>query len=246
MDTNSFLTAAAEDNGAAVTKHIASGFPPDIQIPNGHGGELTILHVVTYQGFEKSTEALLDGGANPDILDSSSEPPMKMAIVSGHKHVVELLLDHGASVDIRMAGGETVLHVALMAKQTEIAQLLMDRGANPDIPNDKGITARQIGGFQAMKAGGWNTSKPNTGASFQENVSGMSEDGLIGMFNLLPLMIKSRVASGEITPAKEMALNARLKEFEQAMNLPLEIRSTRMRAIAAKLLAEMGTPQAYR
>jgi len=246
MDTNSFLTAAAEDNGAAVTQHIASGFSPDVQIPDGHGGELTILHVVTFQGFEKSTKALLDGGANPDILDSGGEPPMKMAIASGHKHVVELLLDHGASVDFRMARGETALHVALIANQTDIAQLLMDRGANPDVPDDNGITARQVGGFQAMKAGGWNTSKPNSGAAFQENLSGMSEEGLIGMFNLLPLMIKSRVASGEITPAREMALNARLKEFEQAMNLPLEIRSTRMREIAAKLLAEMGTPQAYR
>ncbi len=242
MDYNSYLTAAGEDNSAAVTQHIANGFPPDAQIPDGHGGKLGILHLVTYQGFEKSTEALLDGGANPDILDSGGEPPMKMAIVSGHKHVVELLLDHGASVDIRMPGGETLLHVALMAEQTEIAQLLMDRGANPDIPNDKGITARQVGGFRAMKAGGWDTSKPNTGSSFEENLSGMSEEGLMGMFDLLPPTIKSRVASGQITPAREAALNTLLKEFEQAMNLPLEIRSTRMKAIIAKLLANMGKP----
>jgi ankyrin repeat protein len=246
MDYKSFFTAATKDNGAAVRQHIANGCSPDVQIPDGDGGKLSILHLVTYQGLEESTEALLDGGANPDILDSGGEPPMKMAIVKGHKHVVELLLDRGASVDIRMPGGETLLHVALMAGQTDIAQMLMKRGANPDVPNDKGITARQVGGFQAMKAGGWDASKPNSGASFQDNLSGMTEDGLKGMFSLLPLMVKSRVSSGEITPARAAELNDLMKQFEQAMDLPLEIRSTRMNEIAAKLLAIMGTPQAYR
>ena len=169
-----------------------------------------------------------------------------MAIVAGRRRIIELLLDAGANVNVRMHKGETPLHTALLSEHTDIAQLLMDHGANPDVTNDQGITPRHLKGFQAMKARGWDVSKPNTGASFVDNLHGMSEEGLEGIFSMLPLMISTRVASGEITPERATALNALLKEFEQAKQLPLEIRSTRMNEIASKLLSSMGTPQAFR
>jgi hypothetical protein len=242
VDYNSFLTAAMHDDGAAVAAHIASGLSPNFQIPDGQGGTLTILHLVAFKGLWRSTKALLDGAANPDTLDSTGEPPLKLAIAGGHKAIVGLLLDYGASVGIRLPGGDTLLHAALVDRQSAIAQLLVDRGANPDVANHRGITARQLGGFQAMKAGGWDTSKPNTGASLFDNLNGLSEEGLMGVFTLLPLMIKKRLDAGEITGARAATLNDLLNEFRAAMNLPLEIRSTRMKEIAGKLLA-LGMPQ---
>ena len=246
MDLNSYLTAAFEDNGAAVTQHIAHGFSPNFELTQESGDAMSVLHIVTYHGWERSTEALLVGGADPNFLDSSREPPMKMAIVAGHRRIVEILLKHGAKVDVRLPGGKSLLYVAFTSKQTEIAQLLMDHGANPDSPDDSGVTPRQMAGFQAMKASGWDTSKPDSEVAFGDNLDRMSDEGLMAFYTLLPGMIASRVASGEISPAREAMLNALLIEFEQAMSLPLEIRSTRIKEIMAKLLANMGTPKAYR
>ncbi len=246
MDYGSFLKAALADDAAGVARHIAAGLSPNRPIPDGQGGTLTILHLAAFKGHVAATSALLDGGADPDLFDSSDEPAMKTAIIAGRRRIVERLLDAGADVNVRMAGGETPLHVALTAEESDIAQLLMDRGADPDLANDRGITPRHIRGFKAMKRGGWDTSKPNSGAAFRNNLGGMSDEGLEAFFQMLPFMIRSRVASGQITPAREIALNALIRDFEQARKLPLELRSKQMRAIAQKIRDDLGLPQAYR
>ena len=245
MDFESYLTAAVDDNGASIAQHIAGGFSADLTLPNGEGGNLSLLHLVTFQGFENSTKALLDGGANPDILDSGGEPPLKMAIVRGNVRIVKMLLEHGANANIQMRDGNTPLHVAAMAKEKEIAQVLVDHGADMDAKNSMGITPRQVGGFQDMKSGGWDTSKPNFGADMVGNLENLNEEGLMGMLMFLPAMIDARIQSGEITAERGAMLKATLKELEDATKLPLEIRSVRIKELMATLLANLGMPQGF-
>jgi hypothetical protein len=245
MDFESYLTAAVDDNGASVSQHIASGFSPDLTLPNGEGGTLSLLHLVTFQGFENSTKALLDGGANPDILDSGGEPPLKMAIVRGNVRVVKMLLQNGANANMQMRDGNTPLHVAAMAKEKEIAQILLDHGADMDVENSMGITPRQVAGFQDMKTGGWDVSKPNAGADMVGNMENLNEEGLMGMLMFLPAMINARILSGEITAERGAMLKAALNELEEAAKLPLEIRSTRMKELTTMLLTNLGMPQGF-
>ena len=102
-----------------------------------------------------------------------------------------------------------------------------------------------ISSFQVMQAGGWDPSRPNMGSLFFDNLTGMSEEGLLGAFELLPSMIKARVESGEITPKRATLLNSLLDEFRDAMKLDdLAIRVTRMKEIIAKFLAITGAPHA--
>lgn len=241
MDVNSYLTAAMNDDGTTVTLHLLSGFPADLQLPDGSGGQISLLHLVTFRGLDGSTEALLKGGANPDIRDSGGMPPIKMAIAEGRARAVELLLDHGANPNGRLAGGETPLHVAYMNDHSGIADLLLSRGADPEAQNDQGITPRQVAAYRGMKMGGWEASRP---ASVVDAMSGMSEENLLNLFTLLPTMVEARLQAGEITPARKLKLDGLLKDFEDAMSLPLEVRSTRMKEIAGELLAIMGTSEA--
>ena len=189
---------------------------------------------------------MLQIGADPNTRASDGLTPLWMALINNDSEIVRLLVMGGADVNApEPRNGDTPLLGALSTDKTEIAQLLIDSGANPDIPNNKGITARQVRNFKVMKAGGWDPSKPNLGSAFFDNLGRMSEEGLIAFFNLLPRMIEIRVKSGEIDPQRAAQLNSLLREFEQAMSLPLQIRSTRMREIREKLVAIMR-PQGRR
>lgn len=192
---------------------------------------------MAYQGFYETAKALLDGGANPNILDSSGHPPIREAIFNGKKQVVELLLDRGADVNIRMSKGETPLHTALVAEEQEIAQLLVDRGANADAPNELGITPRQLGDFKKLKAAGWNQIDPSSGADLTRNLRNLSEGGLEAFGSLLPWMVEQHLAQGKITAQRATELRSKINDYEEAKKLPLEIRTVRMREISAELLA---------
>lgn len=245
MDLGSYLNAVMADDAAIIKAHLGAGFPSDLELPAGDGTTTRLLHLTVSSGLDNSTAALLEAGADPNILDSSGEPPLAIAIIRGRKRAVELLLKAGARLDIRIGRGDSFLHVALIQKQKEIAELLLAWGADPDRPNDLGITPRQVDSFNALKAAGWKSSSTHSGGAFVDGLEGLSEEGLSAMFGLLPLMISQRVASGEIDATRAAALNSLLREFQDATRLPIEVRHVRMREIARKLQATMGTPQVF-
>lgn len=225
-------------NLADAVRYVQHSGNPNELFDDHQGTSVSLLHYFVMGKTEVGVEIMLRIGADPNTRASDGLTALWMAVIMNDPKIARLLVDAGADVNARdPRDGNTPLHAALINGSKDIAKLLIEKGANPDISNYKGITARHLTNFKAMIAGGWDTSKPNKGSSFFDNLNGMSEQGLVGMTNLLPIMIKSRVESGEITPQRGAMLNSLVDELKQTDNLPLEIRSTRIKEIKEKLLA---------
>ncbi len=223
-----------------------SGNPNEL-FNDRNGTFVSLLHYFVMLKITPGVEGLLSLDADPNIRASDGLAPLTMAVINNDPDIIRVLVKGGADINVREPrNGDTPLSAALLGGKHESAEALMALGANPDIPNNKGITARQISSFQVMEAGGWDPSRPNFGSSLFDNLSGMSEEGLIGFCNLLPLMLKSSLDSGKMTPQRGAMLNSFLHEFKQAIQLPLKIRVIRMKEICAKLQASMGTSQINR
>lgn len=91
-------------------------------------------------------KTLLDGGANPNLLDGLFHP-LDYAAMNGRAKVADLLIAYGANIDANdNFFGETPLHLAIFANtevpviHLEVARLLIDRGADVNAKDKYGQT----------------------------------------------------------------------------------------------------------
>ena len=91
-------------------------------------------------------KALLDGGADPNLLDGLFHP-LDYAAMNGRAKVADLLIAFGANIDAKdNLFGETPLHLAIFANtevpviHLEVARLLIDRGADVNAKDKNGQT----------------------------------------------------------------------------------------------------------
>jgi uncharacterized protein len=101
-----------------------SGLPaPDAWSPDG----FTPLHLAAFVHNAAAARALLDGGADPNVLARASfarVTPLGTAAFSGAVDVARVLLEHGADPSITEAGGGTPLDVARANGYDELVELL--------------------------------------------------------------------------------------------------------------------------
>ena len=81
--------------------------------------------------FKLRLAALLENGADVNMLDRSGCTPLHLAASFGHKAIVELLLVKGADIHARV-NGSTALHLAAEKKHIEVVELLLANGAKND------------------------------------------------------------------------------------------------------------------
>lgn len=72
----------------------------------GHFGN-TPLDTAAVRGNREEVEALIKGGADPNIQCEKGVTPLHDAVGQGHIEIVRLLLENGASKDIRSDFGGT-------------------------------------------------------------------------------------------------------------------------------------------
>lgn len=84
---------------------------------------LTVIH-----GHMAAAEALLDGGADPNVKDKQNIPLLHQAVIRGKKEMVELLLNKKADVNTKDVDGETALDEAEEQGNKEIIELLRQHG----------------------------------------------------------------------------------------------------------------------
>jgi ankyrin repeat protein len=145
------LIAAGADKDARSTivvwERQRSQEPRDKWLPPGG---LTPLLLAARQGRVDAARALLDAGADIDLVDPDRHTPLIMALSNGHVDVAKLLIERGADVNMSDKVGQTALWAAVdlhtvpmsnrpaprefdeNATSLDIIKLLLARGASVD------------------------------------------------------------------------------------------------------------------
>lgn len=108
----------------------------------------TALHLAVFGRQEGAARVLLDAGADPNVLATSSFArvrPLGTAAFVGSVPLARLLLDRGAEPNLPGEGGFTALHAAAQNGDEELARLLLERGADPGLATDDGRRAADFG-----------------------------------------------------------------------------------------------------
>src|SRR5688500_5063272 len=118
----------------------------------GTQGGLTALHFAARQGSAAAAGALIDGGADVNVLSPGDQAtPLLVAVINGHFDLAAMLLGKGASPNLTSDAGVSPLYATLNVQWAPIAaypqprshlqqartyldvmQLLLDRGADPN------------------------------------------------------------------------------------------------------------------
>ena len=128
------LAEIVRDDPAQARSFSADGFTP--------------LHLAVFGRQENAARVLLEAGADPNVLATSSfarVPPLGTAAFVQSVPLARLLLDHGADPNRPGEGGFTALHAAAQNGDEELARLLLERGAEPNLTADDGRRPADLG-----------------------------------------------------------------------------------------------------
>lgn len=114
------------------------------------GGQ-TALHKAALSGSVVNVMALLDAGADPNVMDKFGHSPLHMAVRRRKSsELIKALISKGANVNLnhpdwnRQSLGATPLHLAARLGRLENANTLLNNGAEPNIGDSTGQTALHI------------------------------------------------------------------------------------------------------
>ena len=115
--------AAHLGDGPAVARLLAAGFDPNVSVcAPGQTHQKTALVAAVESDRLEAARVLLDGGADPSLLDSEGVTPLMVAAMGGHLEVLRLLLARGAAVDAADKGIRfTAFHYACFRNHAECA-----------------------------------------------------------------------------------------------------------------------------
>ncbi len=129
----------------------------------GTQGGFSALHFAAREGFVDAVRALLDGGADLNLINPGDKAsPLLTTIINGHFDLAKELLDRGANPHLGAENGVTPLYAVLnnvwapkslypgpkaYQQQTltylELMKTLLDKGADPNVRLTKKICIRR-------------------------------------------------------------------------------------------------------
>ena len=95
-------------------------------------------------------KALIDGGADIDLVDSNGMTPLMHACAADNNEVVLTLLEMKADVQVKSANSESALHFALgchLQENTEVIRALLAAGCDVNEPDGDGLLPLDIARF---------------------------------------------------------------------------------------------------
>ncbi|CAL1285638.1 unnamed protein product [Larinioides sclopetarius] len=108
-------------------------------------GNLTALHIATYEGNLALLEMLIKKKASVNSRSDIGETPLHSAVTSGNLETVKYLILNHADVNARTEFGVTPLLLAVERGIKEIVELLLKHKVNVNIPDSsKGFTPLHI------------------------------------------------------------------------------------------------------
>lgn len=137
--TIDLITAVIDDDLDAVKQHIAYG--SDLNVQDGTFSN-TPLNFAGIYGLTDIANALIDAGADLNLINDDNFTPLCNAAAWGHTSVVTILLDAGADLSAKcfetQIGVSVSLSIAIGAPYSDyIKSLYVDHGEKYNIPYDE-------------------------------------------------------------------------------------------------------------
>lgn len=94
----------------------------------------TALHLAAHSGAIETVKALVDGHADPDLVDRDDRTSLHVAALNGHTDVVEfLLMEAGASPNMLDKNDQTALHFACIGGYLDVCGKLIEQKAYVEV-----------------------------------------------------------------------------------------------------------------
>ncbi|RZK98407.1 MAG: ankyrin repeat domain-containing protein [Hymenobacter sp.] len=140
----------------ALVAHGADANRP-LLLPNAKGGTDTthLLNIATEGPQDELLVALLDLGANPNVVDERKVPALLNAVYINNYPRMKLLLDRGANIDATDSGGYTAASTLASLNNFEMVYYLLERGANWRKPNGDVALSTQEKAIGNEKSTAW-------------------------------------------------------------------------------------------
>ena len=137
--TIDLITAVIDDDLETVNQHIAYG--SDLNVQDGTFSN-TPLNFAGIYGLTDIANALIDAGADLNLINDDNFTPLCNAAAWGHTSVVTILLDAGADLSAKcfetQIGVSVSLSIAIGAPYSDyIKSLYVDHGEKYSIPYDE-------------------------------------------------------------------------------------------------------------
>ena len=137
--TIDLITAVIDDDLETVNQHIAYG--SDLNVQDGTFSN-TPLNFAGIYGLTDIANALIDAGADLNLINDDNFTPLCNAAAWGHTSVVSILLDAGADLSAKcfetQIGVSVSLSIAIGAPYSDyIKSLYVDHGEKYNIPYDE-------------------------------------------------------------------------------------------------------------
>ena len=137
--TIDLITAVIDDDLETVNQHIAYG--SDLNVQDGTFSN-TPLNFAGIYGLTEIANALIDAGADLNLINDDNFTPLCNAAAWGHTSVVTILLDAGADLSAKcfetQIGVSVSLSIAIGAPYSDyIKSLYVDHGEKYNIPYDE-------------------------------------------------------------------------------------------------------------
>ena len=137
--TIDLVTAVIENDLDTVNQHIAYG--SDLNVQDGTFSN-TPLNFASIYGLTDIANALVDAGADLNLINDDNFTPLCNAAAWGHTSVVTILLDAGADLSAKcfetQIGVSVTLSIAIGAPYSDyIKSLYVDHGEKYNIPYDE-------------------------------------------------------------------------------------------------------------
>ena len=137
--TIDLITAVIDDDLETVNQHIAYG--SDLNVQDGTFSN-TPLNFAGIYGLTDIANALIDAGADLNLINDDNFTPLCNAAAWGHISVVTILLDAGADLSAKcfetQIGVSVSLSIAIGAPYSDyIKSLYVDHGEKYNIPYDE-------------------------------------------------------------------------------------------------------------
>ncbi|XP_042340035.1 CARD- and ANK-domain containing inflammasome adapter protein [Plectropomus leopardus] len=145
--TSVLLNAGAEVDYDVINEAIKLNEESTLRLlldnPEGALSEDTLgsaLFSAVKQNHDGAVTALIDSGANVNMLDKQGYAPLLLSAELGHAEVFRVLVAKKAKLDPTLSDLSSALHLAVHGGSVPIVQTLLDKGLDPNITGPKAQT----------------------------------------------------------------------------------------------------------